>query len=109
MIYTMLLYAKANKKYMKNYDKSKEPSYLKYWGVDNLIGCVMSQKLPSGSFWRVEETFQYNEDSIKIYNGESEVGYFLEFDVHYPEELNESPNSLQFSTEIMKLGKVEKR
>ena len=60
---------------MKNYDKSKEPSYLKYWGVDNLIGCIMSQKLPSGSFWRVEETSQYNEDSIKIYNGESEVGY----------------------------------
>ena len=26
-------YAKANNKYMKDYDKNKESSYLKYWDV----------------------------------------------------------------------------
>ena len=30
-------YAKANKKYMKDYDKNKEPSYVKYWGVNNFV------------------------------------------------------------------------
>ena len=29
-------YAKANSKYMKDYDKNKELPYLQYWDVNNL-------------------------------------------------------------------------
>ena len=29
-------YAKANKKYMRDYNKNKESSYLKHWDVNNL-------------------------------------------------------------------------
>ena len=31
-------YAKANNKYMKDYDKNKELPYLQYWYLKNLYG-----------------------------------------------------------------------
>ena len=76
-------YVKASNNYMKNYDKNKESSYLKYWDVNNLYG------------W-VEEISQFNKNFKKIYNEDSDVGYFLEVDVNYLEELHECHNDCHF-------------
>ena len=54
---TIHQYAKANNKYMKDYDKKKELPYLKYWDVNNLYGWAMPQKLPVDNFERIEDTF----------------------------------------------------
>ena len=35
-------YAKANKRYMKDYDESKESSYIQYLDANNLYGAVIS-------------------------------------------------------------------
>ena len=43
-------YAKANNKYMKNYDKIIESSYIEYIDANNLYVWVMSQKLPVNGF-----------------------------------------------------------
>ena len=34
-------YSKAKNKHMKDYDKNKESSYLKYWYINNLYGWAM--------------------------------------------------------------------
>ena len=60
-------YEKADNKYMKEYGKHKESSYLKYWDVKNLYGRAMSQKLPVNNFEQIEDTSQYTEDFIKGY------------------------------------------
>ena len=44
--HTIHWYAKANNKYMKDYEKNKESSYFEYWDVNNLHVQAMLQKLP---------------------------------------------------------------
>ena len=55
---------------MKDYDKNKESSYLKYWDANNLYGWAMSQKLSVNNFEWIEDASQFNEDIIKNYNEE---------------------------------------
>ena len=38
IFHSIYQYSKANKKYMKGYDKNKELSYIQFWGVNNLYG-----------------------------------------------------------------------
>ena len=41
--HTIHQYVKANNKYMKDYDKIKESSYLKYWIANTIYGCKSFQ------------------------------------------------------------------
>ena len=101
-------YAKANNKYMKNYDKSIESSYLMYLDANNLYGWAMSKKLPVNGFKWENDLSRFNENFIKNYNENSDVGYFLEVDIEYPKQLWSSHKDLPFLPEGRKLEKVEK-
>ena len=48
-------YAKANNKYMKNYDKNIESSYIEYLDANNLHQWAMSQKLHVNGFRFVKQ------------------------------------------------------
>ena len=69
----------------------------------------MSQKFPVNKFQWIEETSQFNEDFIKNYNEESDEGYFLEFDVQYPEKLHNLHKDLTFLPERTKIKKKIKQ
>ena len=108
MCHAIHRYAQANNKYMKNYDQNKEPSYLKYWDVNNLYGWAMSQNCPVNKFEKIEDTSKFYEDCTNNYNEKNYEGSFLEVHVQYPEILHELHNDLRFLPERMKIGKVEK-
>ena len=101
--------AKANK-YMKNYDKNNESSYIEYLDANNLYGWAMSQKLPVNGFkWvKQKKLSKFNEDFIKIYDEKSNTGYFLDVDIDYPKELFNFHKDLPFLPERKKVEKVEK-
>ena len=92
---------------MKDYDKNKESSYLKYWYANNSYGWEMLQKLPVNNFEWIKDTSQFNEDFIKSYNKESDGGYFPEVDVQYPEKLHELHNDLPLLSKGIKIEKVK--
>ena len=75
-------YAKANNRYIKNYDKKIESSYLTYLDANNLYEWAMSQKLPvNGFMWYNEYLSDFNEEFIENYDENSDEGYFLEVDI----------------------------
>ena len=101
-------YAKASNKYMNNYDKNEESSYIQYLDANNLYGWAMSQKLPVNNFKWVEDTSRINEEFIKNYNENSNKGYILEVDVKYPKKLHDLHSDLPFLPRKMKIDKFEK-
>ena len=89
-------YTKANNKYMKNYDKNIESSYLMYLDANNLYGWAMSQKLPVDGFKLIKKLSEFNEDFIQNYDKNNDKGYILEVDVEYPKRLFNLHSDLPF-------------
>ena len=99
-------FAKANNTYMKNYDKSKESSYIQYLDANNLYGAAMSEKLPINGFKWVNDISGINKTFVKSYDKKNSTkGYILEVDVDYPNKLHKLHSDMPFLPEKMKIGK----
>ena len=95
-------YAKANNKYMKNYDKSIESSYLMYLDANNLYGWGMSQNFSVNGFKWEDDLSRFYERFIKNYNENSDIGYFFEVDVEYLKKVFSSHKDIPFLPERKK-------
>ena len=109
-------YAKANNKYMKNYNNNEESSYIQYLDANDLYGWAMSKKLPVNGFKWLDndETAEpsakhvINEEFTKIYNENDNKGYILKADVKYSKRLHELHSDLPFLAERMEINECKK-
>ena len=100
-------YAKANNKFMKDFDPAEKSSFIVYLDANNLYGWAMSKPLPVGGFeWMTKEELENWEEFVK----KEGVGCILEVDLEYPVELHDFHNDFPLAPEKMILGKnkVEK-
>ena len=74
--HAMVRYAKANNKYMKDYNKDEEESFLQYDDANNLYGWAMSQPLPVDGFKWVKNVSKIDKDFIKNYDEDSDKGRY---------------------------------
>ena len=101
-------HAKANNKYMKNYDKNKEYTYIQYLDGNNLYGWAMSQKLPVNGFKWINDISEIDEKFIKNYDEDNDEGCILKLDVKYPRKLHDLHSDLPFLSKRMKIDKCKK-
>ena len=95
--------AKANNKYMKNYNKDD----------NNLYGRAISQKLPANGFKWAKNLSKFNEIFIINYNligyiVIQDIGYILKVDIDYSKKLFNLHQDLPFLRERKRVNKVEK-
>ena len=65
----------------------------------------MSQKLPVSGFEWISDLSELNEDFIKNYDENCDLGYFLEVDIGYPKKLFDLHKTCHFYQKEEKLKK----
>ena len=94
-------HSKANNKYMKSYDSSKESKFIKYLDANNLYSWAMSQYLPYCGFKWLNQISDFCLNSIR--EGSS-IGYILEVDLEYPSELHDLHNDYPLAPEKLEIS-----
>ena len=89
-------YAKANKKNLDDYDPKKLSTFISYLDMNNLYGWAMSKYLPYGGFKWLKNIDKFD---IILINDKSPIGYFLEVDLEYLDELHELHNGFPLAPE----------
>ena len=101
-------YAKANNKYMNNYNKNKESSYIQHLDANNLYDMAMSEKLPIKGFKWMVDIPGIDENFVKSCNKNSGKGYVLKIDVEYPHQLQNLHCDLPLLPEKMVVNNTKK-
>ncbi|GFT79539.1 uncharacterized protein NPIL_518911 [Nephila pilipes] len=89
-------FSSANNKYLEFYDEVKSSKYILYLDANNLYGWAMSQFLPTHGFEWIKEPVNFMEIS-----DESDIGFILEVDLDYPENLHDLHNDYPLAPETL--------
>ena len=94
-------YSKANNKYMKNYDPTKPSIYIPYLDMNNLYGWAMSRYLSYSGFKWLKSVDNFDVNSV---SENSLLGYILEVDLEYPDELHALHNDYPLAPEKLAIS-----
>ena len=94
-------YAKANNKYMNDYDPKKLSTFISYLDMNNSYGYAMSEYLPYGGFKWLRNINEFEVMSISECNSieKSLIGCFLVVDLKYCDKLHELHNDYPIAPE----------
>ena len=81
--------AKANNKYLNDYDPKKPSTFISYLDMNNLYGWAMSEYLPYEGFKWLKNVDEFDVMSV---SEKSLIGYLLEVDLEYSNKLHELHN-----------------
>ena len=89
-------YAKANNKYMKDYDPKKPSKFITYLDMNNLYGWAMSGYLPCGGFKWLKNVDGFDVNSV---SEKSPIRDIFEVDLEYPDDLHVLHNNYPLASE----------
>ena len=89
-------FSKANNKHLKNYYPTKESKFIMYLDENNLYDWGMIQHLPYCKFKWLKNDDKFEVNSI---SENSSIGYILEVDFEYSDELHYLPNDYPLAPE----------
>ena len=81
---------------MNCYDPKKLSTFKPYLDMNNLYGWAMSEYLPYEAFELLNYVDEFDVVSISV---KTPIGYFLEVDLEYPDELHEFHNDYPVAPE----------
>ena len=96
-------YAKVNNKYINYYNSEEQSTFITYLNKNNLYGWAMGEYHPYEKFEWVENVDELDVMSI---NKKGDVGYFLEVDLEYPNELRELHNDYPLAPEKLAVSNM---
>ena len=89
-------YAKANNKYINDYDPKKQSTFIPYLDVNNLYSWATSEYIPYKEFNWLKNIDEFNVMSI---SKKRLIGYLLEIDLKYSDTLHELHNDYPLAPE----------
>ena len=94
-------YSKASNKYMINYDLKKRSKVITYLDMNNSYGWAMSVHLTYGRFKWLKNVDGFDVNSI---SEKSPIGYILEVDLQYADELHALHNDYPLAPEKLAIS-----